>query len=322
MANPTPNRRTGQDLRSAVGYMVLASLLFAVMGAFVKASTARLPFLFALLFRNGMGMIPLAAWYLATGERPHAVRPRLLFLRALLGFTAMFLFFLAIGALPLSTATVLNYMSPVFVVLASAAFQRDRSALRLLPLVGVAFAGVVLVVGFDPDGSWTATGISVLSAVFAALAYLTVRELSATESSATIVWHFSAWGAVFSAVVLAAAWATGLGNVPWDRVAAALADPLALACLCAVGVFGTLAQLAMTSAYARASAPVISPISYLNPVLSYGLGIALFDDPLTAPALGGGALVIAASVALLWLSGTRPSVTPEAPRPGEARPGS
>ncbi len=322
MTKPAQNRRTGQDLRRAVGYMVLASLLFAVMGAFVKASTARLPFLFALLFRNAMGMIPLAAWYLATGERPRAVRPRLLFLRALLGFTAMFLFFLSIGALPLSTATVLNYMSPVFVVLLSASFRRDRTALGLLPFVGVAFAGVVLVVGFDPDGSWGATGLGVLSAVFAALAYLTVRELSATESSATIVWHFSAWGAVLSALVLVVAWAMDLGNVPWDGVASALADPVSLGCLCAVGLFGTLAQLAMTSAYARASAPVISPISYLTPVLSYALGIALFDDPLTASALGGGALVIGASIALLRLSAARPAVTREDPPRGEARPGS
>jgi len=100
--------------------MIAAAVAFAVMGAFVKASTAGLPFLFALLFRNAMGLLPLAAWYLVTGRRPTAVRPRLLFLRALLGFSAMFLFFLAIGALPLATATTLNYSSPVFVALVSA----------------------------------------------------------------------------------------------------------------------------------------------------------------------------------------------------------
>ena len=53
--------------------MCLAALLFAVMGALVKASTAQLPFLFALLFRNLLGLVPLGVWYLATGRRPRAV---------------------------------------------------------------------------------------------------------------------------------------------------------------------------------------------------------------------------------------------------------
>ncbi len=296
-----------QDLRQAVASMALASLSFAVMGAFVKASTGRLPFLFALLFRNVLGLLPLAAWYLATGRRPGAVRPRLLFLRALLGFTAMFLFFLSIGALPLSTATVLNYSSPVFVVLLSVLAHRDRRDLRLLPLVAVAFLGVALLVRFDLSGSGASAAIGLLSAVFAALAYMTVRELSATESSATIVWYFTAWAAVLSVAALAVAWVTGLGDVPWDGVAAALSDPWELACLCAVGLFGTLAQLAMTGAYARAPASVIAPISYLNPLISYGLGLALFQDPLTAAAVCGGALVVVSSLAVLRLSSRPPS---------------
>jgi drug/metabolite transporter (DMT)-like permease len=303
-----------QDLRVAVAYMALAALSFAVMGAFVKASTARLPFLFALLFRNFMGLIPLGIWYLATGRRPGAVRPRLLFLRALLGFTAMFLFFFSIGAMPLSTATVLNYSSPVFVVLLSALAFRDRRTLRLLPLVAIAFLGVALMVRFDMSVSWVSATIGLLSAVFAALAYMTVRELSATESSVTIVWYFTVWGVVLSSLALVVAWLLDMGNVPWDCIAAKLSDPLELALLCCVGLFGTLAQLAMTAAYARAQASVIAPISYLNPLISYGLGLALFQDPLTATALGGGALVVVSSLAILRLS-SRPAAGGEAGKP-------
>lgn len=305
-----------QDLRTAVAFMALASLSFAVMGAFVKASTAHLPFLFALLFRNVMGLLPLALWYLVTGRRPGAVRPHLLFLRALLGFTAMFLFFLSIDALPLSTATVLNYSSPVFVVVLSGAVLRERRTLRLLPLVLAAFAGVALLADFDLAGSGPAVSVALLSAVFAALAYMTVRELSVTESSATIVWYFAAWGAVFSAVVLGAAWALDLGIGPWDGVARALADPRELASLCAVGLFGTLAQLCMTAAYGRARASVIAPISYLNPLVSYGLGFALFDDPLTGTALGGGALIVVSSVVLLRLTSQAESNRADRPGPG------
>jgi drug/metabolite transporter (DMT)-like permease len=107
----------------------------------------------------------------------------------------------------------------------------------------------------------------------------------------------------FSVAALGVAWVFDWGGVPWGTVADSLSDPRELACLCAVGVTGTAGQLSMTSAYARAPAAVVAPISYLNPLLSYGIGVILFDDPLTAAAIGGGALVIASSVVIVGRAG-------------------
>jgi drug/metabolite transporter (DMT)-like permease len=268
--------------------MAVAALSYALMGAFVKASSLRLPFEFALVSRNVIGLLPLAIWYLVTGRRPHAVRPRLLFTRGVLGFLAMLLFFHAIDGLPLAAATVLNYTSPVFVVLLSAVASRDARILRFLPLVVLAFAGVAILAGVNAAGTGLSVAEGLLSAVFAALAYMTVRELSATESSDTIVWYFTCWASAFSLTVMCVAFWTGAVELDSGVVGAAFSEPSEVINLCAVGVFGTFGQLAMTAAYARASAPIIAPISYLNPLVSYGLGWLVFDDPVTAAALCGG----------------------------------
>jgi drug/metabolite transporter (DMT)-like permease len=295
-----PARRTPrQSLPVAVAFMALASLSFAVMQAFVKDATRDLPFLFALWARGAAGLVPLTLWFVASGRRLRPVRPRMVMTRSLLGYTAMCLFFVAIQRLPMPTATVLNYSSPVFVVLLSARLLGERRAGRMLAFVVVALAGVALLADANASGDPLAVGIGVLSAFFAGLAYVTVRELSATEPSDVIVWHFTAWTTVLSAVALGVAAIAGWGGVDRAALDAVLSSPARVAGLAAVGIFGTGGQLAMTAAYARYRASAVAPFSCLNPVLSYGIGLAFFEDPLSVRALAGGVLVLGASVGVL-----------------------
>ena len=304
---PTPHRvaRRAAGIRGtlpAIWRMALSSLSFACMGVCVKASTASLPFLVAVLFRSVVGLLPLLLYFRITHASLRAKQHGLLFLRSAFGFTAMCMFFLAIEWLPLSTATVLNFSSPVFVVLLSGLFLREKGAFRVLPLVLVAFAGVALLVSPEMDSMSLEVVLGLSSALFAAMAYVTIRRLSRTESATTIVLYFSFWSSLLAGLALAMAIAFGWSDLAPARVFATLSQPRDLALLIGVGLFGTLGQVFLTSAYSREKASIVSPFSYLAPIFSYGCGLLLFNEVPTWTSLAGGAVVIAASIGVLLLS--------------------
>ena len=283
---------------AAVMLMIGSSLSFALMGAAVKASTAGFPFLVSLFFRSIIGIVPLGILVLATRGSLRSSRHPLLFRRSLLGFMAMCLFFLGIEKLPLSTAVVLNQSSPVFTVVFSALILKEHKALHVLPFALVAFVGVAVLVGPDLSTSGLWATLTLVSAVLSALAYVTVKQLSSTESSAIIVFYFSVWGTLFSVVTISAAMLFGFGGLDMPGVFRQLSNPWTLAVLGCVGLFGVLGQLLMTASYARARASMVSPFSFFNPMFSYVIGIAAFSEHLTLHGVLGGLLVIAASAAV------------------------
>lgn len=287
---------------AAVLLMVGSAASFALMGAAVKASTGSLPFLVSLFFRSILGIIPLGIIVIVRQGSLRSNRQMLLFRRSLLGFCAMFMFFFAIEHLPLSTAVVLNQSAPVFTVIFSAILLKEHKAIHILPLSIIAFAGVGVLVGPDIANTGIEASIGLASAVLSALAYVTVKQLSVTESSPLIVFYFSVWGTLFAAVVLGLAMLTGWGNLDLHLVASELSRPAGVVALCLVGFFGVCGQLLMTASYARARASVVSPFAFFNPLFSYVIGVSVFAESVTLHGVLGGLLVVSASAMVPFVS--------------------
>jgi drug/metabolite transporter (DMT)-like permease len=212
------------------------------------------------------------------------------------------MFFLAIERLRLSTATVLNFASPVFVVILSGIFLRERGAFKVLPLVLAAFGGMAVMVAPEIGTLTAEILLGLASALFAALAYVTIRRLSRTESPATIVLYFSLWSTVFGAAALAISALAGWTEVGLGHIVEVLGDTREVLLLCGIGFCGTFGQMLLTSAYSRERASVVSPFSYLAPVFSYILGFVVFGEVPTVEGMLGGALVITASIGVLLFS--------------------
>jgi drug/metabolite transporter (DMT)-like permease len=66
--------------------------------------------------------------------------------------------------------------------------------------------------------------------------------------------------------------------------------------LLATGLLATIAQLLMTRAYAIGRPLVNASLQYLGIVFSFGYGVWLFDDPVTALAVLGMVLIVLAGV--------------------------
>ncbi|NUZ05404.1 DMT family transporter [Schlegelella sp. ID0723] len=212
------------------------------------------------------------------------------FWRSIAGVAGMCFWFYALAHLPLATAVTLNYMSSVWIAVfmlgGAALLGSARVDPRLVVAVLLGFAGVALVLRptIEQQQLWHGL-VGLMSGVVAAAAYLQVGALGrAGEPEYRTVFYFSLGGALVGLVLLAASG----GFHPLDLRGFAL--------LIGNGVLATAGQLLMTRAYSTGRALVNASLQYLAIAFSFGYGVWLFDDPVTATAIAGMLLIVAAGV--------------------------
>lgn len=279
---------------SAPWLMLASSFLFASMGVCVKFASAQYGAGEIVFYRGLVGAVVIAGLTRVNGGTLRTRVPAMHFWRSIVGVASLMLWFYAIAGLPLATAVTLNYMSSVWMALfligGAVMLGSRRVDGRLVAAVLVGFAGVALVLRPTIDDHQLWYGLSgLVSGMMAALAYLQVTTLGrAGEPEYRIVFYFS------------------LGSVATGAAAMALHGasahtPVGLLLLLAIGALATVAQMLMTRAYAIGRALSNASLQYLGIVFAFVYGVLLFDDPVTAMAVLGMVLIVAAGLAATLL---------------------
>lgn len=251
-----------KDRNKGIVLMILASLCFALMASAVKFA-GDLPTMQIVFFRNFIGML-ISGYMIYSGGGSFKGRNRggLIF-RSLFGLAGVFLYFYALGQIPLSDAVVLNQMSPFFVVILSALFLKEPIKRLQIPAVLLAMTGVVFVIQPEFNASVFPSLIALLSAFFAAAAYTTIRHLRLTDKPQVIIFYFTAFSVLVAIPFMI------LGQFQWP-------SPLQFIGLIGVGLFATAAQFFMTYAYRYTPAGDLSIYSYGKTVFSTLIGAVIW----------------------------------------------
>ncbi|MEP7123949.1 MAG: DMT family transporter [Byssovorax sp.] len=272
-------------------WMALSSLLFAAMNVLVRLASARVPWSEVAAVRTGVGAAVAIGFAVSRGASLTIHDRRLSWARSIFGTLALLCGFYAMGAptIALGDAVTLGATSPIFVALLSPWLLGERSGGRVWAATAIAFVGLCLVAGPSFHLAGHVAVIATAGGFFAGMAMIWLRKLSAgsgaaKESPEAIVAHFSL---VAAAVTLALA-------LPTLRVP----DLATALLLVATGLFGGLAQLAMTRAYALEKAARLGALGYLGIVFAHLFAaVALGERPRAVEAIGA-ALIIAAGLAL------------------------
>lgn len=258
-------------------WMLFASFAFAAMGAGVKLASEFYSTSELLMYRGLIGTLILLVMVRHQGGTFKTAFGKSHLLRSLVGVTALWLWFFAIGRMPLATAMTLNYMAPIWIaawMFALGWWTRTKHAEWPLALaIGASFFGVVMVLQPAVQSQqWLAALAGVCSSVISAMAYMQVRKLGQLgEPEYRVVFFFSL------TTTLVGLAATLSGDGPQGALFHAH-TPYGLLLLLAIGGAALMAQMAMTRAYRVGKVLVVANLQYTGIVFSSLWGLLLWGD--------------------------------------------
>lgn len=258
--------------------MLLAALGFSVMGGATKSlkdvfSIGQLTF-----YRNIIGLISLLiGFYFRPVKNPGGGKSQYLFLRGLMGTTALYTLFYCIVHLPLGTAMTYNLTSAIFIAIFSFLFFGEFHGRQVLFAVLLGFGGMVLI--YKPNMHFPLSYhlVGLLSGITSAFAYMTVGRITKYYDTRVIVLAFVIGGVVTPLVSALLHYgfhlpADGIFVIDWKWPSGWQWFPVLL-----MGLAALFGQYFVTKAYGADKVGVVSAISYANIVFSVFIGMMLGD---------------------------------------------
>lgn len=282
-------------LKTGALYLLLGEALLAIMGAIIKHLSDTLSTEQIVFARNLTALLVLLPLLSRSGFE--AVKTRHIrwhLMRGLVGISAMYCYFWALGHLPLTEAFLVKLSGPLFMPLLAWWWLREPMNSRSWVALGVGFFGVIITLNPDSENTLNIAALVALTgAVLAALAKVTIRRMSATESSQTIVFYFALIGTLLTAP------ASGLN---WQPV-----PTQAWPWIVALGIIATLGQLALTHAYRIAPTGKVGVYVYSAVIYGGLMGWLIWEEIPTLATWIGGSLIVCAGFINIGRRKSKPS---------------
>lgn len=275
------------NLRS-IAAMLGAVLFFALMDTVMKLLAAHYPATQVAALRGWSALPLVCGWVLWRGAVPGLLRVRwsLHLLRGVAGILMLSLFAFALRSLPLAEAYTIFFVSPLLIAALSALILKERIGLARWLAVAGGLLGVLIVLRPTGGAMLTLGALAVLgSAACYAVTAITVRILSRTDSSDSLVFWFTVALALGAGALAAPGWVTVQG-AHWPLVAA-------------LAVTGFAGQILITEAFRRGEASAVAPFEYSALAWAAALDWLLWQVLPDQYVWTGAAIIVASGIALV-----------------------
>ena len=248
-------------------FIVLSAFSFALMNVFVRLA-GDLPSVQKSFFRNLVAFFIALIMIIRSGDGFKIEKGNMpyMILRATFGTIGILCNFYAVDHLVLSDASMLNKMSPFFVILFSFLLLKEKLKPAQAVAILVAFAGSLFII--KPTFSnmeMIPSVIGLCGGVCAGIAYAMVRLLGQRgQKGSSVVLFFSGFSCLVTLPYLLLNYHT---MSMWQGIV-----------LLGAGVAAAGGQFAITAAYYHAPAREISVYDYSQIIFSAIIGFALFHQ--------------------------------------------
>jgi drug/metabolite transporter (DMT)-like permease len=273
--------------------MAIGAFWFSIMGLLVKLAGRRLGSMEIVLARSVI-TLGLSWWSLwRIGISPLGTNRRLLFVRGLLGSTALLFYFYSIVHLPLGEATLIQYTNPVFATMLAAVILNEslhtREVLCLVAsLVGVLFVahppGLLGADAAPPNPLYI--GAALIGAACSGSAYALVRKMRGAEHPIVIVGYLPLLSVPMSLPFAIADWTW---PTAWEWLL-----------LIGVGVTTQLAQVSMTRGLQLERTARATTTGYLQVAFAVLWGAIFLGEIPDAWTVAGAVTIIGSTLLLTW----------------------
>ena len=266
------------QVSKGIKYMLLASLLFAFMGAAAKELSDSMSSVEVVFFRNVFGVFFILISIYNSPLKQLGGKFWLLTFRGVAGFVALLFFFYNISQISLGEAMTFSKTSTIFTAVLAYIFLKEKLGLKGWIGVFIGFIGIIFITEFDGSSLEKTDYLGILSGVGAAFAYTSVRELRKFYDTRAIVLSFMAIGTIGPIILMIIESLYSNPNLDFMLGTLIMPDINDWFYIILLGIFSTYAQIYMTKAYSFAKAGIIGTISYSNIVFSIILGLILGDS--------------------------------------------
>jgi drug/metabolite transporter (DMT)-like permease len=280
MSAPAPSDSAAPPILRAALWMVGALASFSAMAVSIRELSSDMGLFEILFWRSLVGLtaVTLVAWTLGRGwASVGSGQPTVQVMRNVVHFGGQWCWAAGIALLPFSVVFALEFMSPIFSAILAIAFLGERMNRGRAAMIGLGFAGTLVVLRPGADVFSLAALFPLGAAACYAATHIFTKRLTRTDGPLTVLF----W---MSMVQLP------LGLVPalFDWVGPAWADAPAIL---ALGLSGLTAHYCLTSALKLADATVVVPLDFLRLPLISLVGLLIYGEALDPFVLLGGGVV-------------------------------
>jgi len=278
----------------AIGLMLAATVFIAATTLLAKAmgtdslgaplhplQISHGRFLFAFL-----GIAAVVAW-----RRPplYSRNLRLHATRSAFGWGGVSLMFAAVAFIPLSDATAISFLNPVFAMILAVPLLGEKVGPVRWSAAGIALVGALILLRPGPASFQPAALLALAAAVIMGIEITIIKRLSGREPALQILFINNAFGLAIASAAVLPVWAPP-SAAQW-------------AALIAIGLVMALAQTCFVNAMARAEASLVVPFSYATLVFATAYDFAIFGAVPDVVSGIGAAVIVAGAALLGWREG-------------------
>ena len=253
------------NIKQGAFWMVVAGFSFTIMLVCVRTLEGRYPSVEVVFFRAFVGLIFVLPPLLRTGIRGlHTSHFPLHMCRAGFSLLAMVVYYYAVPFIPLADSTTYSFIIPLFVTLGAVLFLKEKvDGPRWIATI-VGFIGVVIVLRPGQGGLSFPVLMMMLSVLFYAGAWISMKFLTRTDEAAVIVFYQN-----ILIVPLALIPTLFVGLIPTFED---------LLVLIGVGLFGSYAHYCQARSFGSADASAVMPFDFLRLPFSVTCAWFLFEE--------------------------------------------
>ena len=265
-------------------YMILSAGSFCLMTVFVKLAGITLPTI-QIVFVRGLFTL-LATAVLIYREEVYAFgsHKMLLIMRGVSGTLALFLVYESIKRFPLSEATVIQYLFPIFTALVAPLIISEAVNKKVFGAILIGLTGVYTVLDFPfliktTNISMYSIGIAIAGSFLTSVAYVLVRKATkVNEHPLVVMFYFPLFTVPMCLPFLISNWVHPSPEV-WGY-------------LFLVGICTQSGQFFLTHGYKELPAAEAAPLSYVQVPFAMIMGAIFFDEIITINFIIGSTLVL------------------------------
>lgn len=206
--------------------------------------------------------------------------------RTLFGWGGVTMMFAAVAFIPMSDATAISFLNPVFGMLLAIPFLGERVGPWRWFAAAMALGGALILLRPGPETFQVAALLALAAAILMGAELIFIKKLADSETPFQILLINNALGLTIATLAIFPVWVPPTG-AQW-------------AALAGIGVLMATAQACFVNAMARADASFVTPFSYVTLIFAALYDLLIFDVWPDAISWLGAGVIVAGAVILAW----------------------